>query len=121
MVQCLVYRIHQSSGHDALRGGLSTKTDDGAVRSLQIQMKDQKPKKTNWKDPLANLMKQLGLKPGVDIDSVALNVKQARLATPYGIRYRQLQSYLAALEHRQLHKRPTRVRARETKWQLYPN
>jgi hypothetical protein len=63
-------------GEDALRGGLSAKTEDGAVRSLQIHMKDQKPKKTNWKDPLADLMKQLGLKPGVDIDSVALNVKQ---------------------------------------------
>ena len=31
------------------------------------------------------------------------------VATPYGIRYRQLQQYLAAMEHRQLHKRPTKV------------
>ena len=32
------------------------------------------------------------------------------VATPYGIRYRQLQQYLAAMEHRQLHKRPTKVK-----------
>ena len=66
----------EKHGEDALRGGLPAKTEDGVVRSLQIQMKDQKPKKVNWKDPLADLMKQLGLKPGVDIDAVALNVKQ---------------------------------------------
>ena len=32
------------------------------------------------------------------------------VATPYGIRYRQLQQYLAAMEHRQLHKRPAKVK-----------
>jgi hypothetical protein len=32
------------------------------------------------------------------------------VATPYGIRYRMLERYLAAMEHRQLHKRPTRVK-----------
>ena len=32
------------------------------------------------------------------------------MSTPYGIKYRQLQQYLAAMEHRQLHKRPTKVK-----------
>ena len=32
------------------------------------------------------------------------------VATPYGIRYRQVQQYLAAMEHRQLHKRATKVK-----------
>ena len=32
------------------------------------------------------------------------------VASPYGIRYRQLEQYLEAMEHRQLHKRPTKVK-----------
>ncbi len=32
------------------------------------------------------------------------------VSTPYGIKLRQLQAYLAAMEHRQLHKRPTKVK-----------
>jgi hypothetical protein len=35
---------------------------------------------------------------------------EATVSRPYGIRYRQLQQYLAAMEHRQLHKRATKVK-----------
>ena len=38
-----------------------------------------KSKKSDWKDPLAELMKQLGLKPEVDIDTVALPESSDRL------------------------------------------
>jgi hypothetical protein len=69
-------RQAKKHGVDALRGGLSAKTDDGAVRALQLQPKGHAPAKTNWKDPLRDLMKQLQLKPGVDIDTVALSMKQ---------------------------------------------
>jgi hypothetical protein len=59
-------------GEDALRGGQAAKTDSGAVRALQLQPKGHTPTRASWKDPLRDLMTQLEMKPGVDIETVAL-------------------------------------------------
>ena len=59
-------------GEDALRGGQAAKTDSGAVRALQMQPKGHTPTRASYKDPLRDLMTQLEMKPGVDIETVAL-------------------------------------------------
>ncbi len=41
---------HKKHGEDALRGGLAAKTEDGAVRALQLEPKDRRAKRSDWKD-----------------------------------------------------------------------
>ena len=58
-----------------MRGGQAAKTDSGAVRALQLQPKGHTPTRASWKDPLRDLMTQLEMKPGVDIETVAHDIK----------------------------------------------
>lgn len=55
-------------GEQAMRGGLDAKAEDGSVRSFQLQQPGTTVRTAPFKGPLRDLMKQMGLKPGPDID-----------------------------------------------------
>ena len=63
------------------------------------------------RDRLYELLKERARKDGkLEERTIKRKDGEVTVSTPYGIRYRQLQQYLAAMEHRQLHKRPTKVK-----------